>query len=54
MHQARHQKKTRALDATLGFTDESGFLLAPLTRATLTARGHTPVLRQRAKNRDKV
>jgi transposase len=51
---AARQKKVREEAATLGFTDESGFLLAPLTRRTLAPRGHTPVLRQRARHRDKV
>lgn len=51
---AAHQKKTRDLHATLGFTDESGFLLAPLTRRSLAPIGHTPLLRQRASHRDKV
>jgi len=36
------------------FTDESGFLLAPLVRRTLAPRGHTPALRHRARHRDKV
>jgi len=40
--------------ATLVFTDESGFLLLPLVRRTLAPRGHTPVLRHRARHRDKV
>jgi putative transposase len=51
---ATHQKKTRDLHATLGFTDESGFLLAPLTQRSLAPVGHTPLLRHRAKHRDKV
>jgi transposase len=51
---AAHQKKARDLRATLGFTDETGFLLAPLTKRTLAPVGHTPVLRHRARHRDKV
>jgi transposase len=51
---AGHQKKARALSATLAFADESGFLLAPLVHTTLAPRGHTPVLRHRARHRDKV
>jgi hypothetical protein len=51
---AAHQKKVRDRSATLIFTDESGFLLLPLVRRTLAARGHTPVLRHRARHRDKV
>jgi transposase len=51
---AGRQKKVRDERATLGFSDESGFLLAPLTRRTLAPRGLTPALRQRARHRDKV
>jgi putative transposase len=51
---AAHQKKTRHLRASLIFTDESGFLLAPLLRRTLAPVGHTPVLRQRGAHRQKV
>ena len=40
--------------ASLVFTDESGFLLLPLVRTTLAPQGHTPVLRHRARHRDKV
>jgi transposase len=40
--------------ATLGFTDESGFLLMPLVCPTLAPRGHTPRLIHRARQRDKV
>lgn len=51
---AAHQKKARDLHATLGFTDESGFLLAPLMRRTLARIGQTPLLLHRARHRDKV
>ena len=51
---AARQKKARDLHATLGFTDESGFLLAPLTRRSLAPVAHTPLLVQRAAQRDKV
>ena len=51
---ATRQKKARDLHATLGFTDESGFLLAPLTRRSLAPIARTPLLRQRASHRDKV
>jgi putative transposase len=51
---AAHQKKTRDLHASLIFTDESGFLLAPLLRRTLAPVGCTPLLRQRARHRDKI
>jgi len=40
--------------ATLCFTDESGFLLLPLVRRTLAVRACTPILRHRARHRDKV
>lgn len=40
--------------ATLGFTDESGFLLMPLICKTLAPRGQTPQLVHRARHRDKV
>jgi transposase len=48
------KRQVIALHATLGFSDEAGFLLSPLTRRTLALTGHTPVLRPRAKQRDKV
>jgi putative transposase len=51
---AAHQKKSRDLHAALGFTDESGFLLAPLTRRSLARIGQTPLLLHRARHRDKV
>jgi hypothetical protein len=51
---AGHQKKVIKRHASLAFTDESGFLLLPLVRRTLALRGHTPVLRHRARQRDKV
>jgi len=34
--------------------DEAGALLAPLVRRTLAPRGHTPLLKHRAKQREKV
>lgn len=51
---AAHQKKSHELGASLVFTDESGFLLAPLLHRTLAPVAHTPVLRQRARHRDKL
>ena len=36
------------------FTDESGLLMAPLVRTTLAPAGGAPVLRTRAKHRQKV
>jgi putative transposase len=51
---AAHQKKARDRRGTLIFTDESGFLLAPLARPSLAPAGKTPVLLQRARHRDKL
>jgi transposase len=51
---AADQKKVRRQHATLGFTDESGFLLMPLVCRTLAHRGQTPRLMHRARQRDKV
>jgi transposase len=51
---AAAEKKARRSRAALAFTDESGFLLAPLARRTLAPRGQTPRLVQRARHRDKV
>jgi len=51
---AGHQKKVTERDASLVFTDESGFLLLPLVRSTLARRAQTPVLKHRARQRDKV
>jgi hypothetical protein len=42
------------MGATLIFTDESGFLLAPHVRTTLARRGHTPVLEQQGAHRRRV
>ncbi|MGE5610502.1 MAG: transposase, partial [Bacillota bacterium] len=51
---AADQKGARRTGATLVFTDESGFLRAPLLRTTLAVRGRTPAFEQRASQRDKV
>ena len=51
---AADRKEAVARRATLGFTDESGFLLAPLLRRTLAPRGRTAVLLHRARQRDRV
>jgi hypothetical protein len=51
---ARDQKKAADCGATLAVEDESGFLRTPRARRTLARRGHTPVLRHRARQRDKV
>lgn len=51
---AAHPKRARRLSAHLVLIDESGVLLAPLVRRTLAPKGQTPVLKHRAKQRDKV
>jgi transposase len=50
------KKNIREQQATLGLVliDEAGALLAPLVRRTLAPRGQTPLLKHRAKQRDKV
>lgn len=40
--------------ASLVFSDESGFLLLPLVRRTLAVQGCTPILHHRARQREKV
>jgi transposase len=51
---ATDQKKARELDADIVFTDESGLLMAPLVRRSLAPITQTPVIRTRAKHRQKV
>lgn len=51
---AADQKKVIDRHACLCFTDESGFLLLPLVRRTIAPKGRTPMLRHRARQRDKV
>lgn len=51
---AADQKKFHDRHGTLVFTDESGFLLAPLARLSLAPVGQTPILLQHARQRDKV
>lgn len=51
---ATYQKKARRKGAYLALTDESGLHLAPLLRRSWAPRGQTPILRQRARHRDKV
>jgi len=51
---ARAKKKARRLGAHLIFLDESGFLMAPLLRRSWAPRGATPVIRERARHRQKV
>jgi transposase len=51
---AADKKIARRRRAHLVLIDESGFLMSPLVRRTLSPRGTTPVLRPRAKHREKV
>lgn len=51
---ADRQKKVIERGASLVFTDESGFMLLPLVRSTLARRARTPLLKHRARQRDKV
>lgn len=51
---AAAEKKIVERHASLIFTDESGFLLLPLVRRSLAPIGQTPVLRHRARQRDKI
>jgi len=48
------KRQARRMRATLCFTDETGFLAAPLLRRSLAPVGHAPVLRPQASQRDKV
>lgn len=50
----RIKKTARDTGADLVFTDESGLLMAPLIRTTLAPQAQTPVMRTRAKHRQKV
>lgn len=47
-------KKKVADGASLTLIDEAGALLAPLVRRTLAPRGQTPILKHRARHREKV
>jgi len=47
-------KKKVLAGAQLVLIDEAGALLAPLVRRTLAVRGQTPILKHRARQRDKV
>jgi transposase len=51
---ATHKKKQHDEQATLVLLDEAGALMAPLVRRTLARRGQTPVIKHRAKHREKV
>ena len=55
-YQRPRKFKTRLarLKCHLVLIDESGVLLAPLVRRTLAPKGQTPILKHRAKQRDKV
>jgi hypothetical protein len=51
---AAHQKKARRQGAHIALIDESGVLMAPLTRRTWAPRGQTPQLLQKGGSREKV
>ncbi len=51
---AAGKKNAARRGATLIFSDEAGFLMAPLVRRTWAQRGVTPVLPQRGRSRRKV
>jgi hypothetical protein len=51
---AAHQKKSRRQGAHIALIDESGLLMAPLTRRTWAPRGQTPELLQKGGSREKV
>lgn len=51
---AQGKKNAARLRATLVFLDESGVLMAPLVRRSWSPCGHTPILRQRTRFRQKV
>jgi hypothetical protein len=51
---AAHQKKARRQDARIALIDESGLLMAPLTRRTWAPRGRTPEQVQKSGTREKV
>jgi len=50
----RIKRRAANVGATLGFSDEAGFLPLPLVRTTLAPRGRTPVLAHRAAHREKL
>jgi hypothetical protein len=51
---AAHQKKARRQGAHIALIDESGLMMAPLTRRTWAPRGCTPELVQKSGSREKV
>jgi transposase len=51
---AADKKIARRRRAHLVLIDESGFLMSPLVRRTLAPRGKTPILKTKAKHREKV
>ncbi|EQD76123.1 Transposase, partial [mine drainage metagenome] len=50
----RLKKNSARRGSTLVFSDEAGFLMAPLVRRTWAPRGVTPVLPQRGRSRRQV
>lgn len=51
---AAGKKNAARRKAALIFIDEAGVLITPLVRRTWAPRGHTPILRQRGRSRQKV
>lgn len=51
---AANKKLVRRRRAHLVLIDESGFLMSPLVRRTLAPRGKTPILKTKARHREKV
>jgi transposase len=51
---AADKKNAQQMNASLVFLDESGLLLAPLVRRSWAPRGHTPVVYQNLRYREKV
>jgi len=51
---AADKKNAARRGATLVFSDEAGFLMAPLVRRSWAPRGQTPLLTQRGRSRRKV
>jgi transposase len=51
---SRIQNDARQQKAHLALIDESGFLMMPLVRRSLAPKGHPPVLKHKAKHRQKV
>jgi transposase len=51
---AQGKKNAWRLKASIVFLDESGLLMAPLVRRTWAPVGHTPIIYQRTRSRERV